>query len=117
MVFSSAQYAHHSDRQVTALDKASADRSWRVNNCTLIPFHSSFLLGIILMEDGTCTDDILFSVDCHGCHDIDDGIVIARMCGAGSYRECYLVVFMDCICDFQSMEKSNVWSLWSTCGS
>ena len=70
------------------------------------------------MEDGDCADDILFSVGCYGCNDFDDGIVITYMCGVGSYRECYLVVFMGCIeYDFESMEKDYVWSVWWTCGS
>ena len=69
------------------------------------------------MEDGTCADDILFGVDCYGCNDFDDGIVIAYMCGVGSYRECYFVVFMGCVVyDVDSMEKGYVWSLRGTCG-
>ena len=75
-------------------------------------------LWMVLTEDGTCANDFLFGVDCNGCNDVDDGIIITDMCRAGSYRECYFIVFVGrFLYDFESMEKGYVWSLWSTLGS
>src|SRR5271169_3677347 len=83
---------------------------------TIVLFPSrSCGLFIVLMEDGTCADDFLFGFDRHGCNDVDDGIIITDMRGAGPYRECYLVVFVGSfLYDFKSMEKGYVWGLWST---
>lgn len=70
---------------------------------------------MVLTEDGTCANDFLFGVDCYGCNDVDNGITITDMCGAGSYREYYFIVFVGSLLhDFKSMEKDYVWSLWST---
>lgn len=115
MVVSSTQFATDSDGTVTTMDKVGAHCPCSVDNCNFrlpIPFAFSFLL--VLMEDGTRADDFLFGVACYGCNDVDDGTVIADMCRAGSYRECYLVVFVGSVVyDFKSMEKGRLWSLWS----